>query len=215
MRRAAAVLPLVGLLATGCGIGNPDQGSQPTGTASIAPQCAQYPDPGLTCRSPDGAWTLSFTRGPGTLWLTHRRAHRRIRAYTSSNSCCTYISWVKPHTLFFDDDYRVMRLDPATRKHTTIAGWSDFFASPDGQWLVGWASGSPEEAETVGVRSTAGATCLVVPRTASESDEAVGFTPDSQNVVVSRRPFSPNNGPTGPSHLVQYAIASLPASKRC
>jgi hypothetical protein len=214
--RRFALLPVVlmGLVLAGCGGTGRSQGTKPTGIASIAPRCAQYPRPGMTCSSPDGAWSVRYTRNPGTLWVT-RLGPVSVRAYQSKDSCCTYITWAKPHTLLFDDDYRLMRLDPITRKHTMIASWSNFVVSPNGRWIAGWASGPPEEAETVGVLSVAGTTCLVVPHNPHQSDEAAGFTQDSKNVIVARSPFVPNNGTTGSPQLVQYAISSLRASKHC
>lgn len=185
------------------------QGVKPTGIAAIAPQCAQYPSPGLTCRSPDGAWEVTYTRGPGTLWLTGRRTGVRFRAYHSTDSCCTYITWAKPHTLLFDDDYRLMTLDPATRKLTLLAGFSDFVVSRDGRWVAGFALHPPEDAETVGVLSLADRTCLVVPHTSHQTDETAGFTRDNQGVIVERSSFSPNEGATGSRHLVQFALSSL------
>ncbi|HLX31793.1 MAG TPA: hypothetical protein VKR79_03375 [Gaiellaceae bacterium] len=168
----------------------------------------------MTCRSPDGAWSVTYTPSPGTLWVK-RPGSGAVRAYRSRDSCCTYITWAEPHTLLFDDDYRLMRLDPVTRRHAMIANWSDFVVSPDGRWIAGWDFTPPEEAGTVGVLSVDGKTCLVVPHNARLSDEAAGFTQDSKNVIVVRWPFVPNNGTTGSSQLVQYPISALPASKHC
>jgi hypothetical protein len=188
------------------------QGTKPTGTVATSLQCALYPTPGTACRSPDGAWSVTYKRGQ---LLVARRGQRGVRAYQSDSFCCDYITWAKPHTLLFDDDYQLMRLDPVTRKHRTIAGWSDFVVSPDGRWIAGWGQGSEISPERVGVRSVEGKTCLVVPRDSHQKDEAAGFTQDSKNVIVKRWPYEPDNGATGPSQLVQYAISSLPTSKDC
>jgi hypothetical protein len=170
------------------------------------------PISGAACRSPDGAWSVAYTGG--SLRLRHRGS-ASAWAYKSYDSCCTNVMWARPHTLLFVDDYRVFRLDPVTRKHTIIAGWSNIVVSPNGRWIAGWDLSSAIDSETVGALSGDGKTCLVVPQTSHESDEAAGFTPDSKSVIVKRWRFEPNNGPTGSSHLVAYAISSLPPSTRC
>jgi hypothetical protein len=139
--------------------------------------------------------------------------------YQSNDDCCSNVMWAKPHTLLFDDDYRLFRLDPVTRKHTLIAGWSDFFVSPDGRWIAGWAYSGEDSAappETVGVLSIDGKTCLAVPHRSHENDVAAGFTRDGKSVVVKRQPYDPGNGITSSDYkLVAYAISSLPTSKDC
>lgn len=212
MRRAVAVL-LVGLVVGGCGSGARD-GSKPTGIASAAAQCAQYPYAGLTCRSPDGRWTLTYE--PGHIYVTGRASHKRLLVYRSRDACCDMISWVKPHALLFVDDYRVFRVDVApggisSLHRIKIADWSNFVISPDERMIAGWADAGPEDSSTVEVEPSTGGDCFSVPHTAHESDTAVGFTKNGRAVIVARSPFSPNDGVTGPSHLVQYALASLRA----
>lgn len=205
---------LLAVITTGCG--GASRGMKPTSVAASTQACAQAPASGMTCRSPDGAWTVRFYSGPGTLWLARRGGGPSwVKAYRSHDACCAEITWAKPHTLLFDDDYRLFHLDPATRRHMKVAGWSTFVVSPDGRWIAGYDQGPPEEAETVGVIPISGARCGTVPHTAHQSDEVVGFTADSKNVIVARSDFVPNNGPTGSSSLIQYAINGLQPSSGC
>lgn len=205
-----ALLALIGLLLAGCG--------GTTGTAvshSDVTAAAICQPPEMSCPSPDGVWSVAYPHG--SLRVSHRGS-REVVVYQSNDACCTNITWAKPHTLLFDDDYRVFRLDPVTRKHRMIASWSDFVVSPDGHWITGGAyvGGSAAPPETVGVLPMDGKTCLAVPHSSHESDEPAGFTHDGKSVVVTRRPFEPNNGITSSSlKLVSYAISSLPASKDC
>lgn len=203
----------VALLAAACGAGGP-RGIRPTGPAVIAPQCSAVegtPVANAPCRSPDRRWLLTW-RGKGSrcsLFLTRGSAGRRVRVFETTAAPCSYLTWVKPHLLLFDDDYRVMTLHPSSRQVTSIGRFSDFLVSPDQRWIAGYAASSPEQAETVDLLSLNGRTCLVVPHTSHQTDEVAGFTRDSEGVIVLRARFTPNDGPTGPSHLVQYDIASL------
>jgi hypothetical protein len=199
---------LLGMFLAGCGGGGAEVSAS---DVTAARDCTLVSH----CPSPDGAWAVT---APGSILISHRGSRREVSMYQSNDSCCTNVMWAKPHTLFFVDDYRVFRLDPATRKHTVIASWSDFFVSPDGRWIAGFAyvGGSVAPASTVGVLSIDGKTCLAVPHSSHESDEAVGFTRDGKSVVVKRQPFVPNNGVTSSDYkLVSYAISSLAASKDC
>lgn len=164
-----------------------------------------------SCLSPDGVWKLTFRgRGPGgSLFLTRHGTGRPVPMYHSSDSCCSFIAWARPHLLLFDDDYRVFTLDPTTRKSTLISGFSNFVVSPDGRWVAGFAVHPPEDAETVGVLSLRSRRCLVVPHTPHQTDEVAGFTRDSKGVIVERSGFIPNDAPTASKHLVQFALASL------
>lgn len=129
--------------------------------------------------------------------------------YHSTDSCCDFITWVKPHLLLFDDDYRVMKLDPATRKVSVIAGFSNFVVSPDGRWVAGFAAGPPELAESVGVLSLRKRLCLEVVHGSRQTDQIAGFTRDSKGVIVERSAFIPNESATGPRQLVQFPLTSL------
>lgn len=181
--------------------------------ATAAPVCTQLPS--SACRSPDGAWSVT-TIGKGVAWVTHHGSGGM--PIFPSDVAGADLVWAKPHTLFFDDNYRLFRLDPVAGKRTIIADWSDFVVSPDGRWIAGYAyvGGSAAPALTIGVLSIDGKTCLAVPHGSHESDSPVGFTKDGQSVVVARNPYDAGNGLTGgPSHLLAYAISSLPASKEC
>lgn len=201
------------LVAAGCGAGGPD-GVEATSPAAIAPQCSAAegtPVAAMPCRSPDRRWSLTW-RNHGSrcdLYASRRDTGRRVRIYHTTDAPCSYLTWVRPHLLVFDDDYRVLTLDPPSRKVTLIGGFSDFDVSPDERWIAGYAFGPPEDAETVDVLSVSGGMCLVVPHTARQTDEVAGFTRDSRNVIVLRRRFVPNNFPIGSARLVQYAISSL------
>lgn len=161
-----------------------------------------------SCRSsPDGAWRLIYRNE--SLVLTRTGSGKWVRMYHSTDACCSYITWVKPHMLLFDDDYRVMTLNPATRRVAVIAGFSDFLVSPDGQWMAGYAGAPPEESETVGVVSLRKPLCLEVPHGSHQTDEIAGFTRSSKGVIVVRRGFIPNSNATGPNQLVQFTLTSL------
>jgi hypothetical protein len=208
--RALAGTCAIALLAAGCGGSGTPPGAKPTGTASITQQCLQYAGPGTggtTCRSPDGAWKVTYRRAG--LYLNRRGTGTSLRMYHSNDSCCDMITWVRPHTLLFVDDYRVFRLDPATRRRSKIAGFSNFVVSPNQRWLAGWADAGPNETSTVDIESTKGTNCLAVPHTPHQTDTAAGFTPDGKNVIVRRMQFSTSGGPYGLARLVQYAIGSL------
>jgi hypothetical protein len=220
MRRTAsrfALAVLLGLFLAGCAGGGTDVSASDVTAAAV---CAQYPTSGTSCSSPDGAFSVTFigAQPRGSIHL-FAGGSGGVMVYHSTNGCCTDMAWAKPHTLLFDDDYQLIRLDPVTRKHRIISDWSDFVVSPDGRWIAGWAySGGDSVAppETVGVLSIDGKTCLSVPHSSNESDEAAGFTQDGKSVIVTRRPFDPGEGVTSSSiKLVAYPISSLPASKDC
>lgn len=211
------VVPLLGLTLAGCGESVTAVSDADVAEAAV---CAQYPTSGTSCSSPDGAFSVTFTgtEPRGSIELSRGGARSVLVMYHSTNACCTDVTWAKPHTLLFDDDYQLIRLEPLTRTHTTIASWSDFVVSPDGRWIAGYSyvGGSAAPALTVRVLSVDGKTCLAVPHGSHESDSPAGFTRDGKRVIVGREPYDPGNGVTGgPSQLVSYAISSLPASKQC
>jgi hypothetical protein len=152
---------------------------------------AMWPHPGAAFPSPDQAWTLHYTRahGYGHLDLTQRSTGRTFRMYRSNDGCCTFVEWLRPHLLVFVDDYRTFTLDPATKKVTQLAGFSNYVVSPNGRWIAGW-NDSPHGGERVGVVSVDGRTCLQVPVRQPDDDEAAGFTKDGGAVRVYRRTYS-------------------------
>lgn len=210
-RRSALVA--LALLLGGCG------GSGVGVTPTAARQCAiKYTKSGIkagTCRSPDGAWLLSFRNATAgwacRLYLRRRGTHRQVLMYRTQNAYCSELAWAKPHLLVFENDDQVMTLAPTTGKLRLIVGFGDFVVSPDGRWVAGFANEPPEIAETVDVVAANGRTCLVVPHTSHQSDEVAGFTRDGKGVIVRRRRFIPNNFATGASQLVPFTISALKA----
>src|SRR5690242_591209 len=193
---------LIGLLLAGCGgvRGTAATEAQVNGSpiCEAIPHRGVPPAPRQSCPSPDGAWSVTYTGAypVGTLWLSHHGS-ARVRAYKSVGlACCTNVTWAKPHTLLFDDDYQVFRLNPVTRTHKMIAGWSDFVVSLNGRWIAGYAYGgsSAAPALTVGVLSVDGKTCLTVPHGSHESDAPAGFSKDSSNVIIVRDGYLPGDG---------------------
>jgi hypothetical protein len=168
--------------------------------------------------SPDRRWDVAFSRknGYGRLDLTDRSTGRMYRMYRSNDACCEEITWVRPHTLVFVDDYRVMRLDPTTRRVVRIAGFSNFTVAPNGRWIAGWADSGGHSAETVHVVPLAGGSCLVVPHRADQDDSDPRFSTDSRTVLVQRRRFDTRQGePVGRARTVAYRLSSLRGVHTC
>ena len=87
--------------------------------------------------------------------------------YHSSNSCCQYMAWARPHLLLFLDYPLVESLDPTTRIVTHLGSLSGMVVSPTGRWFAGTGSAGPEDpiATTVYVLAVGARKCLVVPGT--------------------------------------------------
>lgn len=241
--RLALLVPL-GLLLAACGssgpanrtitaahmIGTPVTQAQVIRThiCEAIPGRHVAPAPGALCPSPDGAWTARYTRytfepQSASLWLAHDGS-RGVRMYRSRDACCINVTWARPHTLLFIDDYQLIRLNPDTRRHSEITGdSSNFVVSRDGRWLAEWNAGSSESRSSVSVHSVDGNTCLRIPHLADETDDGVGFTRDSKSVVIGRGSFDLGNygiGPTGtaaqrrrlaqrPRGLLAFTLSSL------
>ena len=139
--------------------------SRPLGRAVHAPLCFLRGTPAALrgCRSPDRAWSVERAFAPGRLVLTQRATGRRTVGYSSNNACCDNVTWVRPHRLFFSDDYRVFSLDPLKRKVRFIAAFDDFLVSPNGEWLAGYAAAGPREPQPAGVISLRTGKCVLVP----------------------------------------------------
>jgi hypothetical protein len=173
--------------------------------------------------SPDRQWSLSFTRkhGYGNLDLTQRATGRTFRMYHSNDGCCQGIRWLRPHLLIFVDDYRTFTLDPATKKVTRIAGFSNFVVSRDGRLVAGWADCGGHCAETVGVVAIDGRHCRRVPRRPDQDDNALRFSADGRSLTILRRFFDVKQGeptrnalPT-PWHQVTVPLAALKPAATC
>ena len=160
-----------------------------------------------TCHSPDGAWTLKLRQGTsyGRLFLARRGQSKSVQMYHSSNSCCQYMAWARPHLLLFVDYPLVQSLDPTTRKVTLLGDLNDAAISPNGAWVAGSGAAGPDDsvATTVYILSVGARKCLVVPGTAVA---AAGFTRDSKSVIV-RRGFH-----HGKWQLAQFPLSSLSAN---
>jgi hypothetical protein len=157
-----------------------------------------------TCHSPDGDWTLKLRQGTsyGRLFLVRRGESKSVQMYHSSNSCCQYMAWARPHLLLFLDYPLVESLDPTTRMVTQLGSLSGIVVSPTGRWVAGTGSAGPEDpiATTVYVLAVGARKCLVVPGT---SYDAAGFTRDGDAVIVQR-----NSSPSKPQ-LRQFSLSSL------
>jgi len=178
-----------------------------------SPTPGQYNDgPALREQSPDGNWSVAYSRrnGYGNLDVTHRTSHRRYRMYHSNDGCCSEIAWLPPHDLVFDDDYKVQLLDPATRRVATIAHFSAFVISPDGHWLAGYADSGGHAAETVGVVDSRGGGCRTVPHAPDQDDTVGAFTADGKAIDIIRRRFDTKTGETTrAAHVVRISLTDL------
>jgi hypothetical protein len=173
--------------------------------------------PAVGATSPDGKWRAEFAKrnGCGNVIVTNLGSHRRLRVYHSANGCCTEIAWLPPHYLVFDDDHQVQLVDAATRQQATIAQFSSFVISPDGRWVAGYASSGGHGPKTVGVVPSTGGTCRTVPRTKTQDDIVVSFTPDSQAIRISRASFDPIHGVNGDRHLMTIPLDRLQTHGSC
>jgi hypothetical protein len=168
--------------------------------------------------SPDGKWSVDFTRknGYGHLDVRNEATHRLYRMYRSNDSCCTSISWIGPHLLIFDDDYNVKTLNPATRRVNRIAGFSNFVVSHNGRWVAGYAESGGHSAETVGVVPVGGGGCRVVPRRADRTDTVARFSADDAAVLIVRRHWDRTlEEATGAAHAIAVPLAALRPGKTC
>jgi hypothetical protein len=146
--------------------------------------------------SPDGKWTLAYTRkhGYGHLDLTQLASGRIFHMYSSNDACCSQTAWLRPHLLIFVDDYHTKTLDPTTKRVATIAHFSNFVVSPDGRWVAGWADCGTHGAEAVDVVAITGGQCRKVPRRADQDDNALRFSHDDRTLTIQRRFFDVKNG---------------------
>lgn len=206
---AFAIVLLVPLMVVGCG-------SAPSRYRVVSP--GPFDDylggPAVGEASPDGDWTVDFTRrgSYGNLDLTNRQSHRVFRMYHSNDSCCTEITWLPPHLLLFDDDYRVLVLDPTTRRLKTIAGFSNFIVSGDGRWIAGYASSGGHVGESVRIVTAAGGSCLMVPHKTTEDDTPVTFTSDDKAIRISRTRFGPG---TARARILTFTLTHLRPRGAC
>jgi hypothetical protein len=172
--------------------------------------------------SPDRLWSLAYTRkhGYGHLDITERATGRTFRMYRSNDGCCTEITWQRPHLLIFVDDYKTLTLDPATKRVTRIAHFSNYVVSADGRWVAGWADCGGHCAESVAVVPITGGRCRAVPRRVDQDDNALGFS-RTGDVLIGRRYFDVKDGepvrngfPTR-FHTVTVPLAQLRPTATC
>jgi hypothetical protein len=138
------------------------------GRAVHAPLCYQGRPTPKPCRSPDGRWTVRFKAGipgrlPGRLVVTQLATGEQTVDYSSLEECCDDITWARPHTLVFADDYRTFVLDPTKGKATFLAGFTDFYVSPDGRWVAGYAEAPSSQPQPAGLVSLATGKCVLIP----------------------------------------------------
>jgi hypothetical protein len=179
---------------------------------------ASSPPTGFAQRSPDGKWSVLYSRsnGYGRLDVTNARAGSRYRMYRSNDSCCDEITWIEPHLLIFVDDYNVKTLEPTTRRLTRIAGFSDFTVSHDGRWVAGYADSGGHAAETVEVVPITGGKCRAVPHRPDQDDSSPTFSRDDNAVIVTRRAFDLKRGqPVGKTRWITVPLTALVPVKTC
>jgi hypothetical protein len=179
---------------------------------------ASSPPTGVAERSPDGKWSVLYSRknGYGRLDMTNLRTGRRYRMYRSNDSCCDGITWVKPHLLIFVDDYNVKTLDPTNRRVLRIAGFSDFTISHDGRLVAGYADSGGHAAETVDVVPITGGHCRTVPRLPDQDDSSPIFSRDDKAVTVVRQHFDLKLGyAVGQPRRVTVPLTALTPVKAC
>jgi len=167
--------------------------------------------------SPDGQWSLTYSRkhGYGNLDLTQRATGRIFRMWHSNAGCCQGMRWLRPHLLIFVDDYRTFTLDPASKKVTRIAGFSNFVVSRDQRLVAGWPDCGGHCAETVDVVPIGGGQCRRVPHRPDQDDNALRFSRDGRSLTILRRFFNvkqsepTRNGFPTPWHEVTVPLSAL------
>lgn len=139
------------------------------------------------CHSPDGRWSV-VVGGNGTgciLTVTRRGTGRHSRISQPDSWGCVNLLWVG-HRFVVQEGYdqpkhRVISIDPANRRVTTLARFRAFVVSPNKQWIAGEAElrhdGTPR---LIAVRSLTSNTCRVVTEATSAD----------QGVSVYRSPWS-------------------------
>jgi len=184
----------------------------------IAGTASAFSPAGTAVRSPDGKWSMLFSRknGYGRIDLTERSTGRRYRMYRSNDSCCDQITWIAPHLLIFIDDYNVKTLDPTTRTVHRIAGFSNFVLSPNRRLIAGWADSGGHAPETVDVAPVAGGKCLAVPRRPDQDDSGAVFTRNGRELIVERQHFDLKLGDSvGPTRVVRVLLTTLRPVRVC
>jgi hypothetical protein len=185
---------------------------------TVAGSATAFSPVGASQRSPDGKWSVRYTRknGYGRLDLTQRSSGKLYRMYRSNDSCCDQITWVAPHLLIFVDDYNVKTLNPDTRTVRRIAGFSTFVVSPNGRLVAGWADSGGHVPQTVEVVPTAGGRCLAVPRRSDQDDTAASFTSDGRALIIERQHFDLKRGyDVGPAREVEVKLTALRPALVC
>jgi hypothetical protein len=158
------------------------------------------------CLSPDGVWRLTYrarSGSKGKLFLARRGQAKSALMY-AGDGFLSYITWAKPHLLFFIDDFQVMSLDPTRRKVRHLAQLDDLVVSPNGRWFAGSGAGGHGNpvASQIYVLSANARQCLVVP---GQAVSVRGFTRNSKAVIVLRALRYPE------TRLVRFGLASLRA----
>jgi hypothetical protein len=138
------------------------------------------------CRSPDGKWSIVVdNEGTGcTLTITRASTGRRERIAQPGSWGCAPDLWVGRRFVvqegFHEPKHRVVSVDPASRRVTTLARFRAFVVSPDKRWIAGEAELHHGTPGLIAVRSLTSKTCRVV----TEATNA------SQGVSVDKSPWS-------------------------
>jgi hypothetical protein len=167
--------------------------------------------------SPDGKSFASVrhvfvasTGSIGYLDLGKRGTPDKRTVYSSSDSCCTEITWVSPSLIAFDDDYNVKTLDLSTGRVRRIATFSNFSVSADGRWVAGWKFSGGHSPETIGVVSITGSDCRTVPRPKNADDFNASFSSDAKRLMFVRQRFDLKRGEdVGPGRVVTVSLSDL------
>lgn len=137
--------------------------------------------------SSDGRRELLLRERADESYLEVRRIDGRAghALYSSSDSCCTDLTWVTPRRIAFVDDFRVLVADVRTGKVRRIADAGSFSVSKDGSRVAIWTE-APHGLNSVRVVSIDGRGCLVVPKPAGASDSNADFLPDGKHLLLVR-----------------------------
>jgi tricorn protease-like protein len=130
--------------------------------------------------------------------------------YSSSDACCSNLTWASRQVLVFDDDYHVKTVNLNTGKVKFIAWFSDFSVSPNGRWIAGWSYSGGHSPRGIFVVSITGNDCGAVPRPPSADDSYPNFSSDNKRLFFQRQRFDPKLGhDVGSAHVVSIPVTQL------
>jgi hypothetical protein len=187
-------------------------------TSTQAPRPVQHRvlvDPAVF--SPDGKRFASVrhvfvtsTGSVGYLDVGKSGTRDKRTVYSSSDSCCTEVTWVSPSLIAFDDDYNVKTVDLSSGRVHRVATFSNFSVSADGRWIAGWKFSGGHSPETIGVVSITGSNCRTVPKPKNADDSDANFSPDAKQLMFVRQRFDLKRGEDlGQGRVVTVSLSEL------